>query len=68
MAYILGMTPRNLHRLRNDQRFSTDASERLLLLKNILVHALETFDQKKQVVLQWMRTPLNELDAQSFTK
>jgi len=65
MAYILGMTPRNLHRLTNDQRFNTDASERLLLLKNILVRALDTFDKKNQVVLQWLRTPLNELNNQS---
>ena len=65
MAYILGMTPRHLHRLTDDQRLSTDASEWLLLLKNILVHALDTFNEKKQVVLQWLRTPLNELNNQS---
>lgn len=65
MAFILGMTPRNLHRLTNDQRLSIDASERLLLLKNILVHALDTFDTKSHVVLQWLRTPLSELNNQS---
>ena len=65
MAYILGMTPRNLHRLTPDQRFGTVASERLLLLKNILLHALDTFDQKPNIVLQWLRSPIRELDDQS---
>lgn len=65
MAYILGMTPRNLHRLTPQQNFSRDASERLLLLKNILLHALETFEGQAVVVLQWLRTPLRELENQS---
>ncbi len=65
MAYILGMTPRNLHRLTPDQRFGTVASERLLLLKNILLHALDTFNEKPNIVLQWLRNPIRELDDQS---
>jgi putative toxin-antitoxin system antitoxin component (TIGR02293 family) len=65
MAYILGMTPRNLHRITADQRFGTEASERLLLLKNILLHALDTFEGKPNVVLNWLKTPLRELDNQS---
>ena len=65
MAYILGMTPRNLHRLTPVQRFSTVASERLLLLKNIIIHALDTFDKKPNIVLQWLRSPIRELNDQS---
>lgn len=65
MAYALNMTPRNLHRLRNDQRFGTDASERLLLLKNLLLHALDTFEGRKATVLQWLRTPIRELANQT---
>ncbi len=65
MAYALNMTPRNLHRLKDDQRFSTDASERLLLLKNLLLHALDTFEGRKATVLQWLRTPIRELANQT---
>lgn len=65
MAYALNMTPRNLHRLRDDQRFSTDASERLLLMKNLLLHALDTFEGRKSTVLQWLRTPIRELANQT---
>ena len=65
MAYALNMTPRNLHRLKDDQRFSTDASERLLLLKNLLLHALDTFEGRKTTVLQWLRTPIRELANQT---
>lgn len=65
MAYILGMTPRNLHRLKPDQRLGIVASERLLLLKNILLHALDTFNGKPNIVLSWLRTPIRELDDQS---
>ena len=65
MAYILGMTPRNLHRILSDKRLSTDASERLLLLRNILIHALDTFEGKRTVVLSWLRTVIPELNDQS---
>ena len=65
MAYILGMTPRNLHRLAPDQRFATMASERLLLLKNLLLHALDTFNGRPNIVLQWLRNPISELNDQS---
>lgn len=61
MAFALNMTPRNLHRLKDKQRFGVDASERLLLLKNLLTHALDTFEGRKSVVLQWLRTPIREL-------
>lgn len=65
MAYALNMTPRNLHRLRAEQRFGVDASERLLLLKNLLLHALDTFEGRKATVLQWLRTPIRELANQA---
>lgn len=65
MAFALNMTPRNLHRLKDDQRFGTDASERLLLLKNLLLHALDTFEERKATVLQWLKTPIRELANQT---
>ncbi|GAB2529451.1 antitoxin Xre/MbcA/ParS toxin-binding domain-containing protein [Spirosoma aerophilum] len=64
MAFALNMTSRNLHRLKDDQRFGVDASERLLLLKNLLIHALDTFEGRKFIVLQWLRTPIRELNNQ----
>lgn len=65
MAFALNMTPRNLHRLKDDQRFGVDASERLLLLKNLLLHGLDTFDGRRSTVLQWLRTPIRELANQT---
>jgi len=65
MAYALNMTPRNLHRLKDDQRFNVDASERLLLLKNLLMHALDTFEDRKPTILSWLRTPIRELANQA---
>lgn len=65
MAFALNMTARNLHRLKNDQRFGVDASERLLLLKNLLLHALDTFEGRPAVVLHWLRTPIRELAQQA---
>ncbi|WP_407425964.1 antitoxin Xre/MbcA/ParS toxin-binding domain-containing protein [Arcticibacter sp.] len=65
MAYLLGMTPRNLHRIPADKRLGTDASERLLLLKNVLIHALDTFEGKENVVRNWLRTSLSELNDQT---
>lgn len=65
MAYLLGMTPRNLHRISSDKRLGTDASERLLLLKNVLIHALDTFENKEAVVKNWLRTALSELNDQT---
>jgi putative toxin-antitoxin system antitoxin component (TIGR02293 family) len=65
MAYLLGMTPRNLHRISSDKLLGKDASERLLLLKNILIHALDTFEGKEVIVRNWLRTPLSELNDQT---
>jgi putative toxin-antitoxin system antitoxin component (TIGR02293 family) len=65
MAHLLGMTPRNLHRISSDKRLGTDASERLLLLKNILIHALDTFEGEEVIVRNWLRTPISELNDQT---
>jgi putative toxin-antitoxin system antitoxin component (TIGR02293 family) len=65
IAYVLGMTPRNLHRIQGEKRLGTDASERLLLLRNVLIHALDTFGGKENVVRHWLRTPINALNDQS---
>jgi putative toxin-antitoxin system antitoxin component (TIGR02293 family) len=65
MAFLLGMTPRNLHRISADKRLGKDASERLLLLKNILIHALDTFEGKDAIVRHWLKTPVSELNDQT---
>ena len=65
MAYALNMTLRNLHRLNEDQRLSVAASERLILLRNLLMCALDTFKGRKETVLQWLRTPIRELAYQT---
>jgi putative toxin-antitoxin system antitoxin component (TIGR02293 family) len=65
IAYVLGMTPRNLHRIQAEKKLDTHASERLLLLRNVLIHALDTFEGKENVVKYWLRTPISELNDQS---
>lgn len=65
MARLLNMSERNLHRLRSDERLGRDASERLLLLTNLLRHALEVFDEDAETVLEWLRTPIRELNGQA---
>lgn len=65
LAAALGLSASYLHRLKVDQRISQDASERLLLLENLLLHALDTFEQRSKTVLGWLRSPLRELDSQT---
>ncbi len=65
MATALGLSASYLHRLKTDKRISQDASERLLLLENLLQHALDTFEGKAATVLGWLRAPLRELDYQT---
>lgn len=65
MALALGLSVSYLHRLRSDQKINQHASERLLLLENLLQHALDTFDGKTNTVLRWLRSPLRELNYQT---
>lgn len=65
MAAALGLSVSYLYRLKTDQRISQDASERLLLLENVLQHALDTFDGRASTVLGWLRSPLRELEYQT---
>ncbi|WP_020601835.1 antitoxin Xre/MbcA/ParS toxin-binding domain-containing protein [Spirosoma spitsbergense] len=65
LAAALGLSASYLHRLKLDQRISQDASERLLLLENLLLHALDTFEERSKTVLNWLRSPLRELDYQT---
>ena len=65
MARLLNMSERNLHRLRTDDRLGRDASERLLLLTNLLRHALDVFDDDTETVSDWLRSPIRELNQQA---
>lgn len=65
MARILNMSDRNLHRLKPDERLSRDASERLLLLTNLLRHGLDVFDEDAETLADWLRSPIRELNSQS---
>lgn len=65
MARILNMSVRNLHRLKADDKLARDASERLLLLTNLLRHGLDVFDEDSQTLAQWLRSPIRELNTQS---
>ncbi|PHK25974.1 DUF2384 domain-containing protein [Spirosoma sordidisoli] len=65
MAIALGLSASYLHRLKVDQRISQDASERLLLLENLLLHMLDTFEGRASTALNWLRAPLRELDYQT---
>ncbi|RAJ91057.1 putative toxin-antitoxin system antitoxin component (TIGR02293 family) [Larkinella arboricola] len=65
LAVALGLSTSYLHRLKEDQRISQDASERLLLLENLLRHALDTFEGRAPTVLNWLRAPLRELNGQT---
>ena len=65
LAMALGLSASYLHRLKVDQRISQDASERLLLLENLLLHTLDTFEGRAATALNWMRSSLRELDDQT---
>lgn len=65
MARILNMSDRNLHRLKPQDRLSRDASERLLLLTNLLRHGLDVFDEDAETLADWLHAPIRELNAQS---
>lgn len=65
LARILNMSVRNLHRLKADDKLARDASERLLLLTNLLRHGLDVFDEDAQTLAEWLRSPIRELNTQS---
>jgi putative toxin-antitoxin system antitoxin component (TIGR02293 family) len=65
LARILNMSVRNLHRIKPDERLSRDASERLLLLANLLQHGLSVFDADAETLTDWLRSPIRELGSQS---
>ncbi|WP_345270399.1 type II RES/Xre toxin-antitoxin system antitoxin [Nibrella viscosa] len=65
LARCLNMSVRNLHRLKPHERLSRDASERLLLLTNLLRHGLDVFDDDKETLADWLRSPIRELNNQS---
>ena len=65
MARMLNMSDRNLHRIKPDERLSRDASERLLLLTNLLRHGLDVFDDDAETLADWLRSPIRELNSQS---
>ncbi|KAB7729975.1 DUF2384 domain-containing protein [Rudanella paleaurantiibacter] len=65
MAPILNMSERNMHRLKDEDRLARDSSERLLLLTNLLRHALDVFDGDAETVASWLRTPIRELAQQA---
>ena len=65
LARIMNMSVRNLHRLRAEDKLARDASERLLLLTNLLRHGLAVFDDDAQTLAEWLRSPIRELNNQS---
>ncbi|SFF27255.1 type II RES/Xre toxin-antitoxin system antitoxin [Spirosoma endophyticum] len=65
LAPILNMSIRNLHRLKANDKLARDASERLLLLTNLLQHGLDVFDEDAQTLAEWLRSPIRELNTQS---
>lgn len=65
LARILNMSVRNLHRLKPDNKLARDASERLLLLTNLLRHGLDVFDEDVETLAGWLRAPIRELNSQS---
>ena len=65
MARILNLSERTLHRLRPDARLDSNASERLLLLENLIHHGLTVFDNRSDVLGRWLHIPLAELRRQA---
>ena len=65
MARILSLSVQKLHRTKPDERLPRDASERLLLLTNLLRHGLDVFDNDAETLANWLRSPIRELNRQS---
>lgn len=65
MARVLNLSERTLHRLRPETLLDNNASERLLLLEELLRHGLDVFDGRADVLVRWLRVPLFELRRQA---
>jgi putative toxin-antitoxin system antitoxin component (TIGR02293 family) len=65
MARILNLSERTLHRLRPEMLLDSNASERLLLLEELIAHGSDVFDGRVEVLGRWLRVPLAELRRQA---
>ncbi|MCY7358182.1 MAG: hypothetical protein LH609_12120 [Rudanella sp.] len=61
MARILNMSVRSLHGKGASEPLNLAASERLLLLEQLVQHGLHVFDGRAELLGRWLRTPLPEL-------
>ena len=61
MAKVLNMAIRTLQDKKATHVLNTDASERLLLLEQLLQHGLSVFDGNRDALASWLRTPITEL-------
>jgi putative toxin-antitoxin system antitoxin component (TIGR02293 family) len=64
ISYLLGISVQNFH-ITSGRSLNIDISEKFLLLESILIHALDTFEGKKTIAKNWLRTPICELDDQT---
>jgi putative toxin-antitoxin system antitoxin component (TIGR02293 family) len=65
LARVLNLSERTLHRLRPESLLDNNASERLLLLAELIGHGLDVFDNRADVLGRWLRLPLPELREQT---
>ena len=65
LATILQIAERTLYRFRRVGRLNFQASERLLLLDNLVAHGLLVFDDRADALANWLRCPLRELRGQT---
>jgi len=71
MARILNMSVRSLHGKGANEPLNLAASERLLLLEQLVQHGLHVFDGRAELLGRWLRTPLPELayrEGSSYTE
>jgi uncharacterized protein (DUF2384 family) len=57
----LNMSVRSLHGKAANESLNLAASERLLLLEQLVQHGLHVFDGRADILSRWLRTPLAEL-------
>jgi uncharacterized protein (DUF2384 family) len=68
MARILNMSVRSLHGKAANESLNLAASERLLLLEQLIQHGLQVFDRRADLLSRWLRTPLAELGYREGTE